>query len=177
MMRHSHGRITVLAAAQPRCDVPTATSPHARSQSDENPFFSFRQLLIRRPLSVSGQFSFRPATLHNGRAWQARGSCLARSVIQSWGMSSQCLVALQRELSPRHVPNEIETDRILRVGNASPHAHILARTQFLAGKTFDWAYGFKYRARSRTRRSVWCAPCMGINVACVRSINICTRRF
>ena len=44
------------------------------------------------------------------------------------------------------MPNGIETDRILRVGNASPHAHILARTQFLAGKTFDSAYGFKYRA-------------------------------
>ena len=31
------------------------------------------------------------------------------------------------------------------VGDASPHAHVLARTQYLAGKTFNSAFGFKYR--------------------------------
>ena len=45
----------------------------------------------------------------------------------------------------QHVPCEIETDRILCVGDASPHAHVLARTQYLAGKTFNSAFGFKYR--------------------------------
>jgi hypothetical protein len=42
-------------------------------------------------------------------------------------------------------PLNVPVDEMVNVGEASTHAHVLARTKFMSGKTFANAYGFKYK--------------------------------
>jgi hypothetical protein len=42
-------------------------------------------------------------------------------------------------------PLNVPINVAVKVGDASTHAHVLARTKFMSGKTFENAYGFKYK--------------------------------